>query len=136
MSDDRLLAAARKVQAQAYAPYSRYRVGAALETEDGTIFVGCNVENASYGLTNCAERVAIGAAVSAGYRDFRRIVVVTDSDPPAPPCGACRQVLLEFGPDLVVDSVGPERRTRWVLRDLLPASFGSEMLLPNDKGTG
>ena len=136
MGDDRLLAAAKAVQTQAYAPYSRYRVGAALETDDGTIYVGCNVENASYGLTNCAERVAIGAAVSAGHRKFRRIVVVTDSDPPAPPCGACRQVLLEFGPDLIVESVGPERRMRWVLRDLLPASFGSEMLLPNDKGTG
>lgn len=137
MSEDRLLAAARAVQAQAYAPYSRYRVGAALETEDGTIYVGCNVENASYGLTNCAERVAIGAAVSAGARRFRRLVVVTDSDPPAPPCGACRQVLLEFGPDLVVESVGPRRGMRWVLSDLLPASFGSEMLQqPNDKGTG
>lgn len=137
MSEDRLVAAARAVQAQAYAPYSRYRVGAAIETEDGTIYVGCNVENASYGLTNCAERVAVGAAVSAGARRFRRVVVVTDSDPPAPPCGACRQVLLEFGPDLVVESVGPRRSMRWVLRDLLPASFGSEMLQqPNDKGTG
>jgi cytidine deaminase len=136
MDDDRLLAAAKAVQARAYAPYSRYRVGAALETGDGAVYVGCNVENASYGLTNCAERVAIGAAVSAGHREFRRIVVVTDSDPPAPPCGACRQVLLEFGPDLVVESVGPKRRMRWVLRDLLPASFGSEMLQPNDKGTG
>jgi cytidine deaminase len=136
MSEDLLLAAAKGVQAHAYAPYSRYRVGAALETADGAIYVGCNVENASYGLTNCAERVAIGAAVSAGHRAFRRIVVVTDSDPPAPPCGACRQVLLEFGPELVVESVGPKRRMRWVLRDLLPASFGSEMLQPNDKGTG
>jgi cytidine deaminase len=137
MSEDRLVAAARAVQAQAYAPYSRYRVGAAIETEDGTIYVGCNVENASYGLTNCAERVAVGAAVSAGARRFRRVVVVTDSDPPAPPCGACRQVLLEFGPDLVVESVGPRRSMRWVLGDLLPASFGSEMLQqPNDKGTG
>ena len=136
MSGDRLVAAARDVQSQAYAPYSHYRVGAALETDDGTIYVGCNVENASYGLTNCAERVAIGSAVSAGARRFRRLVVVTDSDPPAPPCGACRQVLLEFGGDLVVESVGPRRSMRWVLRDLLPASFGSEMLQPNDKGSG
>ena len=135
MSGDRLVGAARAVQAQAYAPYSRYRVGAALETEDGTIYVGCNVENASYGLTNCAERVAIGSAVSAGARRFRRLVVVTDSDPPAPPCGACRQVLMEFGPDLVVESVGPHRSMRWVLRDLLPASFGSELLPSDDKGT-
>jgi cytidine deaminase len=136
MGGDAVLAAAQAVQAQAYAPYSRYRVGAALETEDGTIYVGCNVENASYGLTNCAERVAVGAAVSGGHRRFRRIVVVTDSDPPAPPCGACRQVLLEFGPDLVVESIGPHRSMRWVLHELLPASFGSEMLPSNDKGTG
>lgn len=136
MSGDTLLAAARSVQAQAYAPYSRYRVGAALETEDGAIYVGCNVENASYGLTNCAERVAVGAAVSGGHRRFRRMVVVTDSDPPAPPCGACRQVLLEFGPDLVVESVGPQRTMRWVLRELLPASFGSELLPTTDKVSG
>ena len=135
MAADPLLEAARSVQARAYAPYSRYRVGAALETEDGRIYVGCNVENASYGLTNCAERVAVGAAVSGGQRRFRRLVVVTDSDPPAPPCGACRQVLVEFGSDLVVESVGPHRSTRWVLRDLLPASFGSELLPPTDKGT-
>lgn len=136
MAEDQLLAAAKAVQGRAHAPYSRYRVGAALETDDGTIYVGCNVENASYGLTNCAERVAVGSAVSAGHLKFRRIVVVTDSDPPAPPCGACRQVLLEFGADTVVESVGPKQRMRWVLRDLLPASFGSEMLQPNDKGSG
>jgi cytidine deaminase len=135
MSGDALVDAARRAQSQAYAPYSRYRVGAALETEDGAIYVGCNVENASYGLTNCAERVAVGAAVSGGQRRFRRIVVVTDSDPPAPPCGACRQVLLEFGPDLVVESVGPRRTMRWVLRDLIPASFSGEMLPVNDKAT-
>jgi cytidine deaminase len=135
MGEDPLVRAARAVQARAYAPYSRYRVGAALETASGTIYVGCNVENASYGLTNCAERVAVGAAVSAGDRDFRRIVVVTDSDPPAPPCGACRQVLREFGPDLVVEAVGPARRSRWVLGDLLPASFGPELLPSSDKGS-
>jgi cytidine deaminase len=136
MSQDSLLAAARAVQAQAYAPYSKYRVGAALEAEDGSVFVGCNVENASYGLTNCAERVAVGAAVSSGRRRFRRIVVVSDSDPPAPPCGACRQVLLEFGPDLIVESVGPARSLRWVLRDLIPASFGPEQLPINNKASG
>jgi cytidine deaminase len=136
MSQDSLLAAARAVQAQAYAPYSKYRVGAALEAEDGSVFVGCNVENASYGLTNCAERVAVGAAVSGGWRRFRRIVVVSDSDPPAPPCGACRQVLLEFGPDLIVESVGPARSLRWVLRDLIPASFGPEQLQINNKASG
>ena len=135
MSQDPLLTAARAVQAQAYAPYSKYRVGAALEAEDGAVYVGCNVENASYGLTNCAERVAVGAAVSQGSRRFRRIVVVSDSDPPAAPCGACRQVLLEFGSDLIVESVGPERTLRWVLKELIPASFSSEQLKTNDKGS-
>jgi len=120
---DRLLAAARAAQAQAYAPYSEYRVGAALEAEDGTLFSGCNVENASYGLTICAERTALGAAVSAGARRFRRLVVVSDSDPPASPCGACRQVLAEFGLDLEVRAVGPGREMRWTLAELLPDAF-------------
>jgi cytidine deaminase len=125
---DRLLEAARAAQARAYAPYSNYAVGAALECDDGSIFAGCNVENASYGLTNCAERVAIGAAVSQGYRQFRRIVIVSNSDPPAAPCGACRQVLREFSRDLEVRAVGPGRTVTWNLAELLPAAFGPEQL--------
>ena len=125
---DSLVSAARTVQQQAYAPYSGYRVGAAVEADTGAIFVGCNVENASYGLTICAERAAVAAAVSAGVRRIRRAVVVTDSDPPAAPCGACRQVLSEFGADMTVEAVGPARTSRWSLRDLLPAAFGPEQL--------
>ena len=125
---DGLIEAARRAQQQAYAPYSRYRVGAAVEGADGSVFAGCNVENASYGLVMCAERVAIGAAVSSGVRAFRRVVVVSDSEPPAPPCGACRQVIFEFAPDAEVLAVGPRSSHRWTMRDLLPAAFSGSQL--------
>ena len=121
---DALIDAARVAQSRAYAPYSRFLVGAALESEDGRVFTGCNVENASYGLTNCAERVALGSAISAGARQFRRIVVASDAEPPAAPCGACRQVLAEFGESLVVESVSPRTSRKWKLSELLPSSFG------------
>lgn len=125
---DALISAARGAQARAYAPYSNFRVGAALESADGKVFLGCNVENASYGLTICAERAAVCAAVSAGVTRFRRAVVVSDVDPPAAPCGACRQVLAEFGLDLPIDGVGSTTSVRWRLSDLLPAAFGPEQL--------
>ena len=125
---DSLISAARSAQARAYAPYSHFRVGAALESSDGKVFLGCNVENASYGLTICAERSAVFAAVSAGATHFRRAVVVSDVDPPAAPCGACRQVLAEFGLDLAIDGVGSKGTVRWRLSDLLPAAFGPEQL--------
>jgi cytidine deaminase len=99
-----------------------------LLAEDGRIFTGCNVENASYGLTICAERSAIFTAVSSGARRFSRIVVATDSDPPGPPCGACRQVLAEFGLALEVESVGPQQSRRWRVGELLPDAFSKEML--------
>jgi cytidine deaminase len=123
-----LISAARSAQARAYAPYSNFRVGAAIESTDGTVFLGCNVENASYGLTICAERAAVFAAVSSGATSFRRAVVVSDVDPPAAPCGACRQVLAEFGLDLAIDGVGSRATVRWRLSDLLPAAFGPEQL--------
>jgi cytidine deaminase len=120
---DSLIAAARVAQANAHAPYSRYQVGAALESHDGRVYAGANVESASFGVTICAERVALGAAVTHGVREFRRIVVVTHSEPPAAPCGACRQALAEFGLDLAVESVGPRSVRRWSLRELLPDAF-------------
>ncbi|HEY8257967.1 MAG TPA: cytidine deaminase [Gemmatimonadales bacterium] len=125
---DSLVAAARAVQLRAYAPYSQFHVGCALEAEDGTVYVGCNVENASYGLTICAERAAVCAAVSAGVQRFRRAVVVSDIDPPAAPCGACRQVLAEFGPRLLVEAVGPAGSVSWTMAELLPSAFGKEQL--------
>jgi len=126
MSDDPLVAAAVAAKAAAYAPYSNFRVGAAIQAEDGRVFTGCNVENASYGLTMCAERVATGAAVAAGAKKFVRVVVATDVDPPSPPCGACRQVLHEFGPEADVESVGPNWNRHWRLSELLPAAFDKD----------
>jgi cytidine deaminase len=125
---DSLVEAARAAQQRAYAPYSKFRVGCALQAEDGRVFVGCNVENASYGLTICAERAAVCAAVAAGAQRFRRAVVVSDADPPAAPCGACRQVLSEFGPDLRVDGVSPAGTVSWTIAELLPSAFGKEQL--------
>ncbi len=121
MNPDDLLAQAIHTRAAAYAKYSKFAVGAALETRSGKVFTGCNVENLSYGLTICAERNAVFAAVAAGEREFARIVIVADSREPVTPCGACRQVLAEFADDLEVRSVnlqGDEYCAN--LRDLLP----------------
>jgi len=123
-----LIGRAREVMRYAHAPYSKFHVGAALEAADGRIFVGTNVESASYGLTICAERMALGAAVAAGARKFTRIAVTTTVDPPAAPCGACRQLLAEFGLDLEVIAAGPKSERRWTLGELLPAAFTRESL--------
>jgi cytidine deaminase len=122
------VAAARVARAQAYAPYSQFAVGAALVDDAGAVFVGCNVENAAYPSSICAERGAVMAAVAAGSRRFSFIVIVTDADVPTPPCGSCRQVLAEFGLDLLVISVGAKDESRWRLRDLLPDAFGPSQL--------
>jgi cytidine deaminase len=99
---EKLIAAARQAREHAHAPFSKFRVGAAVRTKSGKIFSGCNVENASYGLTICAERVAIFKAVSEGEKEFSSIAVVTDTDKLTPPCGACRQVIWEFCGDVPV----------------------------------
>lgn len=118
-TDDELIAAAWKVREMAYAPYSNFHVGAALLAGDGRIFPGCNVENISYGLTNCAERVAMGAAIAAGARSFEKVVVVADTAQPISPCGACRQVLAEFGVKTVILANRTEQ-VEFSLEDLLP----------------
>ena len=109
---------------RAYAPYSRFQVGAALLTDDGTIVTGCNVENAAYPSGICAERGAVVAAVAQGHRRFALLVLATDADAPTPPCGMCRQVLVEFAPALPIVSVARDGRVgHWTMADLLPQPF-------------
>jgi cytidine deaminase len=124
MNREALVEAAWNARQRAYAPYSNFAVGAALLAADGRIFSGCNVENLSYGLTNCAERVAIGAAVASGVRDFVAVAVVADTTVPISPCGACRQVLAEFGVPQVILANRTEC-IEFTLEELLPrASAG------------
>ena len=124
-----LISAARQARRRAQARFSGFKVGAALETADGTIITGCNIENATYGLTICAERVAMFKALSEGHTRFRRVVVVADTDAPTPPCGACRQILWEFGGDLEVLLANLRRQTgTYRLADLLPLPFDARLL--------
>jgi cytidine deaminase len=120
----RLIDAAVKARQQAYAPYSKFPVGAAVLTEEGQVFIGCNVENASFGLTNCAERAAVFAAVAAGHRQFAALAVATEGG--YSPCGACRQVLAEFSDDLpilIIDARSEGRVEEVSLTELLPRRF-------------
>ena len=113
----------------AYVPYSRFPVGAALECADGTVFTGCNIENAAYGPTNCAERTAVFKAVSEGYRKFKRIAIATSGEKISGPCGVCRQVLEEFAPEIEVILVNREGKTlELTLPELLPYGFGPKDL--------
>ena len=124
-----LVRAAIAARERAYAPYSRFAVGAALLTASGEVFGGCNVENAAYGHAICAERTAIVSAVAAGHREFAAIAVVTPTPGPASPCGACRQVLAEFGLDMVVILANLKGATaRTTVRDLLPGAFTGQDL--------
>jgi len=127
--DTALVDAARAVRERAHAPYSGFKVGAALASADGAVSVGCNVENATYGLTICAERSAIFRAIADGRRDFTRVAVVADTQDPTPPCGACRQLLWEFCGDIEVILANLDRITaRYRLSDLLPAPFDRRLL--------
>ena len=129
-SDHRsLVEAARRARENAVARFSNFKVGAALETTDGVVITGCNVENATYGLTICAERVAMFKALSEGHRTFSRIAIVADTDDPTPPCGACRQILWEFAGDLVVVLANlTQEKGVHRLKDLLPLPFDARLL--------
>jgi cytidine deaminase len=128
-ASEALVAAARAARTHAVADFSGFQVGAALETDTGEIFTGCNVENATYGLTVCAERVAIFKALSEGRRTFRRIVVVADTADPTPPCGACRQIIWEFCGDVEVTLANLETVSRTLrMSDLLPMPFDKRLL--------
>jgi cytidine deaminase len=128
-SETELIAAALKARENAVADYSHFRVGAALETDSGEIFTGCNVENATYGLTTCAERVAVWKALSEGRRQFRRIAVAADSETLTPPCGPCRQILWEFCGDIPIILVNLRGARETIqLRELLPRAFDRSFL--------
>ena len=136
MDDERLIDRAREGMERSYSPYSGYRVGAALLTGDGSVVTACNVENVSYGLTVCAERAAVIRAIAEGKREFVAIAIATDGSAAVAPCGACRQVLAEFSPDLRVVSEGLEVRRTWSLRDLLPDPFEAPPDWPGRKDQG
>ena len=128
-SDKELIAAATAVREYAYAPFSEFRVGAAIEMQDGEVIDGCNVESASYGLTVCAERVAIWKAISEGKRKIKHIAVVADTEDLTPPCGVCRQIIWEFGGDIPVTMANLKGKTETVqMKDLLPRAFDTKFL--------
>lgn len=129
MTERELVSAARAARKHAHAPYSKFFVGAAVETVDGSIITGCNVENASYGLTMCAERTALFAAIAAGHRKFRRMAIVADTAKPTAPCGACRQVIWELAGDIEIVLANTKRvATHVQMSRLLPLPFDARQL--------
>jgi len=124
-----LVEAALRAREHAHAPFSKFKVGAALESDDGRVFTGCNIENATYGLTICAERVAVFKAVSEGAKKFTRIAVAADTELPTPPCGACRQILWEFCGDAELTLVNLAGKTETLrLKDIFPRPFDASFL--------
>jgi cytidine deaminase len=132
---DELIKAAIEAREQAVAPFSKFRVGAIVETEDGKIFKGCNIESSSYGLTVCAERVAIWKALSEGYRKFNNVVVVADTAELTPPCGTCRQIIWEFCRDANVMFANLDGESEsFDMKELLPRAFDARFLKESDGG--
>ena len=128
-TEKELIEAATAVRENAYAPFSEFKVGSALETDDGEVISGCNVESASFGLTVCAERVAIWKAISQGKRKIMRIAVVADTEDLTPPCGVCRQIIWEFGGDIPVIFANLHGKVETVqMKDLLPRAFDTKFL--------
>ena len=129
MTDRMLIDMATEVMANSYSPYSRFKVGAAIECADGTVFTGCNIENVAYGAAICAEQSAVAAAISAGKREFKRIAVISEGNAYCFPCGKCRQIMGEFSPEMEVLSARADGRyVSYPLSTLLPMAFGKEHL--------
>ncbi len=129
MNKEKLIESAHAARERAFAPYSNFKVGAAVETDEGEIFIGCNIESASYGLTVCAERVAIWKAVSEGKMNFKTIAVVVDTEELTPPCGGCRQIIWEFCHDIPVILANLKGKSEVIqMRELLPRAFDTKFL--------
>lgn len=128
-SFQKLINKAEEARLNAYAPYSKFTVGSAVMTKEGAIFTGCNIENASLGLSICAERVAIYKAVSSGYKSFKALAIIGDTEEPCTPCGACRQVMLEFSPDMEIIMTNLNQKIKITkAKELLPDIFQGEIL--------
>ena len=129
MTDRKLISTATDVMENSYSPYSRFKVGAAVECTDGTVFTGCNIENSAFGATMCAEAAAIATAVSSGKRNFKRRAIISDGNAYCVPCGACRQLLNEFSPEIeVLCARSDGRYVSYSLTSLLPMAFGKEQM--------